>query len=375
MSALLKNNLQFKIVKEDLFQSLVYINNIIERRQSIVVLSCVKIEAKGNVISLTATDLDISIVACINADVISDGIVVTSAQLLYDIVKKLSNNTEIIFKIKNGKLVIECGNAKFSLHIVDPDKFPIIENNELDYKFDLKVEVLIDLLSKTKFAMSTEESRYNLNGVYLHINDNVLCCVATDGHRLSLMQTEKFDNEVFDFGIIVPRKTVNEILRIISNDYTDKVISISLSKRKICFKYKDYVVTSKVIDGVFPDYKPIIPQVEGKHVSIESEVLLSVIDRVSVIVFDKVKVIKLDFTHNKLLISSASSDQGDAIEELDIDYIGEDITIGLNAKYLMEVLYCIKGRCKLIFRDGSTAIVIQDQDIERALYIIMPMRM
>ncbi|KJV69515.1 DNA polymerase III subunit beta [Candidatus Neoehrlichia procyonis] len=375
MSALLKSKLHFKIVKEDLLQSLVYINNIIEKRQSIIVLSCVKIEAKDKVISLTATDLDISIVACVNANVLSDGVVVTSAQLLYDIVKKLSNNVEIAFENKNGKLVIECENAKFSLHVVDPGKFPIIENNELEHKFSLKIGVLIELLSKTKFAMSVEESRYNLNGVYLHVNNNALCCVATDGHRLSLMQTD-ISNEFFDFGIIIPRKTVNEILKIIShsND-VDKVALISLSQRKICFQYQDYVVTSKVIDGVFPDYKPIIPQFEGKHIFMESEVLLSAIDRVSVIVFDKVKVIKLSFTYNKLLISSASSDQGDATEELDVDYVGEDIVIGLNARYIMEVLYCIKKKCKLTFHDNSTAVVIQDQDVERALYIIMPMRM
>ncbi|GAT76648.1 DNA polymerase III, beta chain [Ehrlichia ruminantium] len=370
------STLNFCVGKDKLLQALSYINSIVEKRHSIVVLSCVRIEAQDQKISLTSTDLDISIVASISANVLVDGVIVVSAQLLYDIVRKLPNDFEIKFTIgKDGRLTIECSRTEFSLPIVDIEKFPVIENNELQDKFTLQVSELINLFGKTKFAISAEESRFNLNGVYVHTSNGALCCAATDGHRLSLAKLSKVEDIVSDFGIIVPKKTVNEILKIISHGNSSDPISISLSNRKICFEYKEYILISKVIDGIFPDYNSIIPKSHDKNVLIDSEVLSNAIDRVSVVVFDKVKVIKLKFTDNKLILSAASSDQGDAREELEIDtYSTSEITIGLNARYLIEALYCIKGKCHLSFYDANTAILIQEQDNDDAMYIIMPMR-
>ncbi|QGR02856.1 DNA polymerase III subunit beta [Ehrlichia ruminantium] len=368
--------LSFCVGKDKLLQALSYINSIVEKRHSIVVLSCVRIEACNQKISLTSTDLDISIVASISANVLADGIIVVSAQLLYDIVRKLPNDFEIKFTIgKDGRLTIECSRTEFFLPVVDIEKFPVIENNELQNKFTLQVSELVNLFGKTKFAISAEESRFNLNGVYVHTSDGVLCCAATDGHRLSLAKLNKTENILSDFGIIVPKKTVNEILKIIGHGNGNDLISISLSDRKICFEYKEYILISKVIDGIFPNYNSIIPKSHDKNVVIESEILSNAIDRVSVVVFDKVKVIKLKFIDNKLILSAASSDQGDAREELEIDtYSASEVTIGLNARYLMEALCCIKGKCHLSFHDANTAILIQEQSNDDAMYIIMPMR-
>lgn len=195
------------------------------------------------------------------------------------------------------------------------------------------------------------------------------------GHRLSLAKLSKSQNMLSNFGIIVPKKTVNEILKIVSHGSNNDLISVSLSDRKICFEYQEYILISKVIDGTFPDYNAIIPKSHNKSVLIESEVLSNAIDRVSVVVFDKVKVIKLRFVDNKLILSAASSDQGDAREELEVDYSGEDMTIGLNARYLMEALYCVKGKCILSFYDAGTSVLMQEQEnIDDFTYIIMPMR-
>ncbi|RZB12431.1 DNA polymerase III subunit beta [Ehrlichia minasensis] len=368
--------LNFFVSKDKLLQALSYINSVVEKRHSIVVLSCVRIEAKDHQINLTSTDLDISIIASISAHINVNGVVVVSAQLLYDIVKKLPNDIEIKFVIgKDGRLVIECGRTEFFLPVVDIEKFPIIENNELQNKFTLQVSELVNLFGKTKFAISVEESRFNLNGVYVHTSDSVLCCAATDGHRLSLTKLSKFQNMLSNFGIIVPKKTVNEILKIVSHGSSNDLISVSLSDRKICFEYQEYILISKVIDGTFPDYNAIIPKSHNKSVLIESEVLSNAIDRVSVVVFDKVKVIKLRFVNNKLILSAASSNQGDAREELEVDYSGEDMTIGLNARYLMEALYCVKGKCILSFYDAGTSVLMQEEEnIDDFTYIIMPMR-
>ncbi|AHX06230.1 DNA polymerase III, beta subunit [Ehrlichia chaffeensis str. Liberty] len=368
--------LNFFVSKDKLLQALSYINSIVEKRHSIVVLSCVRIEARDQEIKLTSTDLDISIIASITAHVNVNGVVVVSAQLLYDIVKKLPNDIEIKFFIgEDGRLTIKCGRTEFFLPVVDIEKFPIIENNELQNKFTLQVSELVSLFGKTKFAISIEESRFNLNGLYVHTSNNILCCAATDGHRLSLTKLSQSQNVLSNFGIIVPKKTVNEILKIVSHGSGNDLISISLSDRKICFEYKEYILISKVIDGTFPDYNSIIPRSHDKNVLIESETLSNAIDRVSVVVFDKVKVIKLRFVSNKLILSAASSDQGDAREELEVDYSGEDMTIGLNARYLMEALYCIKGKCLLSFYDAGTSVLIQEEEnIDDFTYIIMPMR-
>ena len=368
--------LKFFVSKDKLLQALSYINSVIEKRHSIVVLSCVRIEARGQEINLTSTDLDISIIASITAHVNIEGVVVVSAQLLYDIVKKLPNDFEIKFVIgKDGRLTIECGRTEFFLPVVDIEKFPVIENNELQSKFTLQVSELVNLFGKTRFAISVEESRFNLNGLYVHTSNNILCCAATDGHRLSLVKLSQSQNILSDFGIIVPKKTVNEILKIVGHGSGNDLISISLSDRKICFEYKEYILISKVIDGTFPDYNAIIPKSHDKSVLIESETLSNAIDRVSVVVFDKVKVIRLRFVNDKLILSAASSDQGDAREELEVNYSGPDMTIGLNARYLIEALYSVKGKCLVSFYDASTAILIQEEEnIDDATYIIMPMR-
>ena len=369
------DGLEFSIGREDLLQALNYVSGVIERRNSIAVLSCVRIEAKGSVVEFTATDLDISIEACVPSKVVSDGVVVASAQLLYDIVRKLSGEYDVKFKLDSGKLLVECGNAKFFLYVVSPEKFPAIEGSSLDCGFDISVASLSELLNKTKFSMSVEESRYNLRGVYMHIDDEMLYCVATDGHRLSLSKIVKPEGLQPGIGVIIPRKTVNEILKVISHSGsgdTTQVVTVGLSSRKICFRYRGYFMVSKVLDGSFPDYASIIPVARDNGVVMDAGVLQSAVDRVSVVVFDKVKAIKLSFTHGKLVLSSASSDQGDASEELDIDYTGTDITIGLNARYLMEVLGSIKGPCELLFSDSSAAVLILDGD--HGLHIIMPMR-
>ncbi|QJC27833.1 beta sliding clamp [Anaplasma platys] len=367
--------LEFSISREELLQALSYVSSVIERRNSIAVLSCVRIEAKGAGIELTSTDLDLSIEACVTANVVTEGVAVASAQLLYDIVRKLSGDTDVRFKLDASKLLLECGNAKFFLHIITPEKFPAIEGSAPDSEFEISPANLSELLNKTKFSMSVEESRYNLRGVYMHMDEDKLHCVATDGHRLSLAKIDKPEGLGSRAGVIIPRKTVNEILKIISHGIGSdpaQNVSVGLSDRKICFRYRGYFVVSKVLDGVFPDYASIIPAERRNSVVMDATMLQSAVDRVSVVVFDKVKAIKLSFTSGMLVLSSASSDQGDAREEIAIDYTGDDVTIGLNARYLMEVLGSIRGACELVFSDGSSAVLIQDG--EHGMHIIMPMR-
>ncbi|MEH0831288.1 DNA polymerase III subunit beta [Anaplasma bovis] len=381
MGCVVHEGLDFSISRDDLLQSLGYVSGVIERRNNIAVLSCVRMEAKNNVVELTSTDLDVSIEARVNANILSEGVAVASAQLLYDIVRKLSGDSDIRFKMEGGKLLITCGGARFFLHVIEAGKFPTIEAGDLDHTFDIQASCLADLLNKTKFSMSVEESRYNLRGVYLHIDDATLSCVATDGHRLSLARVDKPEGLDSSVGVIIPRKTVNEILKVIGSgssvgggDASSSVVRVGLSSSKICFRYRGYFMISRVVDGLFPDYNSVIPNDESVNcVSMDTSVLLGAVDRVSVVVFDKVKAIKLSFSSGKLTLSSASSEQGDATEELSIDYEGSDITIGLNARYLMEVLGCIKGACSIVFSTCDSAVLIKDGE-HHGLHLIMPMR-
>ncbi|MDB1135527.1 DNA polymerase III subunit beta [Candidatus Anaplasma sp. TIGMIC] len=374
MGCKVDSGLEFSIGRDDLLQALNYVSSVIERRNSIAVLSCVKIVARGAMVELASTDLDISIEACVQANVVSDGIAVASAQLLYDIVRKLSGDTDVRFRIESGKLLVECGNARFFLHTMAPEKFPAIDGSALDYGFEISAASLAELLNKTKFSMSVEESRYNLRGVYMHIDKDTLYCVATDGHRLSLAKIDKPEGIQAEVGVIIPRKTVSEVLKIISHGggETPQIVTVGLSSRKICFRYRGYFMVSKVLDGTFPDYASIIQTERDKSVVMDAGILQSAVDRVSVVVFDKVKAIKLSFSPGRLVLSSASTDQGDASEELAIEYEGEDVSIGLNARYLMEVLGSIKGMCELVFSEASAAVLIQDG--EHGVHVIMPMR-
>ncbi|MGL9681751.1 MAG: DNA polymerase III subunit beta [Wolbachia sp.] len=362
----------FSVSRASLLNTLSRVSGVVERRNAIDVLACINIKAQYGSIKLKATDLDISIFASLAANVSAEGEVKISAHTLHDIVKKLPIDLDINFEMNDqGKLLISCGNANFLLSNVISNNFPVLEEGDHKYDFTLLSADLVELLTKTKFAVSLDDTRYNLNGIYLHTDEQFLFCVATDGHRLSRMKMPKPENINGEFGVIIPRKTVMELLKIL-DDCNE--INIKLSNRKIKFTCGEYILISKLIDGTFPDYKTVIPASQDKQMVVESGRLASVIDRVSVVVYDKIKSIRFSLQEKLLTLNSNSQECSDATESIEVDYNETPMEIGFNSRYLLDALSCIKNKCKFILSDGNGATIITDEDDPNALYIVMPMR-
>lgn len=364
--------MRFSVSRASLLNTLSRVSGVVERRNAIDVLACINIKAQHGSIKLKATDLDISIFASLTANVSVEGEVKISAHTLHDIVKKLPTNLDVNFEMNNqGKLLISCGNANFSLPNVVSNNFPVLEEGDHQYDFTLLSADLVDLLTKTKFAVSLDDTRYNLNGIYLHTDEQFLYCVATDGHRLSRIKRPKPEDINGEFGVIIPRKTIMELLKVLGDC---NEINIKLSDRKIKFTCGEYILISKLIDGTFPDYKAVIPTSQDKQMIVESSKLASVIDRVSVVVSDKIKSIKFSLQENLLTLHSNSQECSDATESIEVDYDGALMEVGFNSRYLLDALSCIKNKCKVSLSDGNSATIITDEDDPSALYIVMPMR-
>ncbi|QKX02696.1 DNA polymerase III subunit beta [Wolbachia endosymbiont of Litomosoides sigmodontis] len=368
----LYGQMRFSVSRANLLKTLSRVSGVVERRNTIDILACMNIKAQHSNIKLMATDLDISIFASLAADISIEGEVKVSAHTLHDIVKKLPADLDITFEVNDqGKLLISCGNTNFSLPNVVSNNPLILEEGDYKYNFTLLNTDLIDLLTKTKFAVSLDDIRYNLNGIYLHTDEQFLYCVATDGHRLSCVKRPKPQNINGELGVIIPRKTVIELLKVL-DDCNE--INIKLSGRKIKFTCGEYILISKLIDGTFPDYKGVIPASQDKQIVVESSKLASAIDRVSVVVSDRIKSIKFSLQKRLLTLHSNSQECNDATESIEVDYNGAPIEIGFNSRYLLDALSCIKSKCKLSLLNNNSATVITDENDPNALYIVMPVR-
>ncbi|WP_339045551.1 DNA polymerase III subunit beta [Candidatus Mesenet endosymbiont of Agriotes lineatus] len=363
------SGLNFTIKRENILSALSCISGIVERRNVIDALSCVQIKASQNTVTLTASDLDISIIASLEAQIFTTGEVKVSAHMAYDIIRKLPIGLDVEFRLSNTKLSITCGNSSFSVPVVTAGKIFPIEEDHFIFNFELPAADFFNFLTKIKFAMSADDARYNLNGVYIHSYKQTLCCVATDGHRLSSAKIKQKIED--DFGVIVPRKAVTEVLKVLDEKHN---LIIKLSQTKIQFECSQYILTSKLVDGTFPDYEKIIPADEGMSLVIDSSKFADAIDRVSVVILDKVKPIKFFLKNNELILHSVSSDSNYATESLEVEYNGKELEIGFNSRYLLEVLSCIKGKCELIFYDENSAMLIKDRDSKSFLHLVMPMR-
>jgi DNA polymerase-3 subunit beta len=369
----------FKISKASLMNALGRVQSVVERRNTIPVLGNVKIEVSADSLRLVATDMDVEISEQVSATLTQPCSLTTPAHTLYDIVRKLSdvNDIDFAFDESAGKLFISSGNSRFTLPTLPASDFPEISEGEFPHNFKVKPTDFMRLFDKTRFAMSTEETRYYLNGIYLHVSgdgeESVLRTVATDGHRLARNQVALPSGANDIPGVIVPRKTVNELKKLAESAKED--ISVSLSTNKVKFKCGEIILTSKLIDGAFPDYNRVIPSGNDKIMEVEPKAFASAIDRVSTVSSDKVRGIRLNLSNNQLKLSSSNSEHGTAEDVLDVTFGAETIEVGFNARYLLDVLDQIEGEvCQFVFADSASPVIIRDASDLGPLYVIMPMR-
>ena len=371
--------MKLTIERAALLRSLGHVQSVVERRNTIPILSNVKMEAAEEHLGLNATDMDLEIVETVAADVAGAGATTAPAHTLHDIVRKLPEGAEVELETggDDGRLVLRSGRSRFTLTCLPTEDFPVMAGGELPHAFALAAGELGTIIERTRFAISTEETRYYLNGIYLHAAQrdgvDVLRAVATDGHRLARVETPLPAGAAGMPGVIVPRKTVGELYKLIEESTGE--VQVALSETKIRFSFAGAVLTSKLIDGTFPDYQRVIPANNDKVMTVDRRTLADAVDRVSAISSEKSRAVKLSLSAGSLVLSASSPDHGSATEELEATYDAAAMEIGFSSRYLLDIAQQIEGElAQFVFADAASSTIVREAGDESALYVLMPMR-
>jgi DNA polymerase-3 subunit beta len=371
--------MKLTIERAALMRSLGHVQSVVERRNTIPILSNVLIEAGDGKLALTATDMDLTIVEEAGCEVQDAGATTAPAHTLYDIVRKLPDGAQVQLEVKGdqGQMRLTSGRSAFQLSTLPKEDFPSLGAGELPQNFRVGGKELRNLIDRTRFAISTEETRYYLNGIYLHAaksgDSQMLRGVATDGHRLARFEMPLPDGAAQMPGVIVPRKTVNELRKLI--DETDGEIEVALSDTKIRFAFESTVLTSKLIDGTFPDYERVIPSGNDKLLEVDRKQFASAVDRVATISTEKSRAVKLALADGQLTLSATSPENGSATEEIEVSYDGDNLEIGFNSRYLLDIAGQIAGDgAQFSLSDPASPTIVRDAGDASALYVLMPMR-
>lgn len=372
--------MKLTIERAGLLKALGHVHSVVERRNTIPILANVLLEASDGRLSLTATDMDLAIVDTVPAEVEVASATTVQAHTLYDIVRKLPEGAQVGIDAPggNGVMTIRAGRSTFSLATLPAEDFPKIASGELPHSFELAAAALRGLIDRTRFAISTEETRYYLNGIYLHAaasdKVSVLRTVATDGHRLARCEMALPAGAERMPGIIVPRKTVNEVRKLI--DGMESPVQLSLSDTRLRIASDGVVLISKLIDGSFPDYERVIPTGNDKVMEVACRDFAAAVDRVATIATEKSRAVKLSVGRNHLTVSATSPDAGSASEEIEVSYGAAPIEIGFNSRYLLDITEQIEGEAaEFAMADpGSPTVVRDSADRSAALYVLMPLR-
>ena len=368
--------MNFTIDRNALLKPLSHIYSVVERRNTVPILSNVLIETNSSKVSFTATDMDMDIVEETNCIVSSQGKATLVAHTLHDIVRKLPDGSEIKIQLNDLNVEVSAGKSKFILPTLPVDDYPVMTNVEKGHEFNVQSIDLASLIDNTKFAISSEETRYYLNGIFLHIpeaNKEKLRVVATDGHRLAQAEIPIPEGAQDMPGIILPKKAVGEIRKL--TDGTDGEIKIIISNSKAQFIFPNSVLTTKLIDGSFPDYQRVIPKENLNKLVVSNTQFSRAIDRVSTVSMEKSRAVKLSLSNNLLSLNVNSHDLGDASEDLEIDYNYDNLNIGFNSKYLLDIASQIQGNeIEILLSDSASPALITDPDQDGVIFVLMPMR-
>ncbi|MCL9981900.1 MAG: DNA polymerase III subunit beta [Erythrobacter sp.] len=370
------------IERATLLRCLSHVQSVVERRNTIPILSNVLIDASdGGSVRVMATDLDLQVVETMSASSVDQpGAITVSAHLLFDIARKLPEGSQVSLTTSDNRLEVKAGRSNFKLPTLPRDDFPVIVEGDLPTSFELSARLLAELIDRTRFAISTEETRYYLNGIFLHVTDEdepLLKAAATDGHRLARFTIPRPEGAAGMPDVIVPRKAVGELRKLLE-EALDSNVLIDLSASKIRFTLGGeggMVLTSKLIDGTFPDYSRVIPTANDKLLKVDPKLFFSGVDRVATIATEKTRAVKIGLDHDRVTLSVTSPDNGTAAEEIAADYRAESMEIGFNANYLKDILGQIDAETvELHLADAGAPTLIRENEASRALYVLMPMR-
>ncbi|MDP5367855.1 MAG: DNA polymerase III subunit beta [Paracoccaceae bacterium] len=371
--------MKLSIERGTLLKAVSQAQSVVERRNTIPILANVLIEAEGNTVTFRATDLDIEVLDKAPAQVERAGSTTVSAVMLHEIVRKLPDGSLVTLSDDSatGRLSVQAGRSHFNLATLPKEDFPVMASSDYASNFSAPAGVLRRLFDKSKFAISTEETRYYLNGVYMHVADGeggkVLRCVATDGHRLARIDAPLPAGAEAMPGVIVPRKTVGELRKLLDDD--DMQIAVSVSETKVRFATPDITLTSKVIDGTFPDYTRVIPQGNTRRLEVDARDFAAAVDRVATVSSERSRAVKLSLDEDRLVLSVNAPDSGAAEEELAVAYGDERLEIGFNAKYLLEIASQVdRENAVFMFNSAGDPTLMREGNDMSAVYVVMPMR-
>jgi DNA polymerase-3 subunit beta len=360
-------------------RSLSHVQNVVERRTTIPILSNVLLRAEGETLHLTATDMDLSMAAGEPARVEAPGATTVAAHTIFEIVRKLPDGAEVILEQppEANELSLRAARSVFSLPALPADEFPAMDLDELDVRFAMPAADLRRLVDKTRFAISTEETRYYLNGIHMHAVGSgpsaMLRGVATDGHRLAKIELALPDGADSLPAIIVPRKTVAEIRKLV--DGIDGDVRVAVSPTRIQFMLERTVLVSRLIDGTFPDYERVIPVGNERAAHLDSKAFAAAVDRVSTISTERARAVKLRFDDGRVIASAVSTEAGRAEEELDAEYTAEPLEIGFNSRYILDMLAEVEGdTVRMEMANPASPTLVLDPSDSSVVYVLMPMR-
>ena len=370
--------MEFTINRDSFLKSLGHANGIIEKKTTLPILSNILIEAKNSKIKITATDLDIVYFEEITPQEIKkEGSTTTSSNILYDILRKLQSGAKVEFSLlSTNKLKLVSGNSKFNLLCMSSDNFPLSEEDKDQNYFEISSEKLLKLLNKAKISISNDETRHYLNGIYLHKtileNKSFLCGVATDSHRLSSSSVEINQNINME-PVILPKKTIFQLILLL--EQSNKTVKISNNKSKIRFEIDNGILTSKVIDGRFPDYNKVIPKDNKKFLEIKLNEFKNSIDRVTTVSSDRKEGLKMSISRDSIQLSVSSLNSGEGVENINSKFNSDNLTISFNSRYLTDIASQIENETIVIYlKDPASPVLVKDPSEKNSFHVVMPMK-
>ena len=370
--------MQLTIERAALLKALGHVQSVVERRNTIPILSNVLLSADRDTMAFSATDLDMEIVDETPGRVDSPGQITAPAHTLYEIVRKLPEGAEVELRFTGDdpRLQVSAGRSRFNLPVLPAGDFPVMSSDGLSNRITIDTNELIRLIDKTRFAISTEETRYYLNGLYLHtvVENGVtkLRAVATDGHRLALAEMPAPDGAAGAPGVIVPRKTVQEARRLLED--AGETVDLQLSAQKIRFEFGRAALTSKVIDGSFPPYERVIPRDNTKILTVDNSLFAKAVDRVATISAEKSRSVKMAVEPGRIVLTVRNMEAGQGVEELEVDYDGDPFEISFNARYLLDVAEQMGATAEFRFADPGSPTLVLDPSDPDVQYVLMPLR-
>ncbi|HRG15483.1 MAG TPA: DNA polymerase III subunit beta [Pseudomonadota bacterium] len=365
--------MRFSIQREALLKPLTQVVGVVERRQTLPVLANVLVEVTNGSVGFTGSDLEVELSARCSVEDSDDGVTTLPARKLFDIVRALPDGSRIDLSQSGERVTLKAGRSRFTLSTLPASEFPTVDDIDVVERVTLTEATLKELIDRTAFAMAHQDVRYYLNGMLLDLREGALRCVATDGHRLALCETTADVAIKAKRQIIIPRKGVIELQRLLDGDGQ---LELEFGKNHLRVTRSDFIFTSKLIDGRFPDYEAVIPIGADKIVQLPRDELRMALQRVAILSNEKYRGVKLDVAPAKLTIVAHNPEQEEATEVLEVQTVVDHLSVGFNVNYLQDALSSLRGvNVMLCLRDGNSSCLVRDADNDRSRHVVMPLRL